>query len=335
MFYGILDPETGALAYASAGHNPGLLHRHSTGAIERLPRMGPPLALAQFARSSASYRGATTHLEPGDVLLQTTDGVHEAFGSDGDSQFGFERIETILKDNASSGVGVVLERVQRALDSWRHGDAISDDETLLAVARAETGVQAQQMTSLARRASAAGRSPELDVDEIMRRAQETNAPLRLPTNLETHPAIRQWLQGPAVLPRMDLRSLDRVTLLLYELVANVAEHGHDLAPDEHVELWWLPDPEEPSESDTSRKISRDPGNGRFVMVDHGKPFQPPPWTPRDYTQPEVRRSARGHGLDIIQRMADLRVYPSTSHGNVTTVRIKGHAWTHAQRGVQS
>jgi anti-sigma regulatory factor (Ser/Thr protein kinase)/putative methionine-R-sulfoxide reductase with GAF domain len=71
--YGIVDPTTGALRYASAGHLPPVLVRHGHDAELLAPVTAPPLGSLPFA----AYHEIEATLEPGDTLLLYTDGLIE------------------------------------------------------------------------------------------------------------------------------------------------------------------------------------------------------------------------------------------------------------------
>ena len=75
VFYGILDPITGMLAYCNAGHCPPLQFR--TGDDERvheLVRTGLPLWISE----DMAWEQESVRLMPGDVLVLYTDGITEA-----------------------------------------------------------------------------------------------------------------------------------------------------------------------------------------------------------------------------------------------------------------
>src|ERR1043165_1436027 len=73
-FCGILEPESGRLAYTNAGHNPPFALRAS-GEVEGLAyACAPALGIAD----EASYTIYDLTLKPGDALFMYTDGVTEA-----------------------------------------------------------------------------------------------------------------------------------------------------------------------------------------------------------------------------------------------------------------
>ena len=72
-FYAILDPKSGSLTYANAGHDLPYLHRHS-GAAEELRARGMPLGLMP----GMGYEEKQTILEAGEAALLYSDGLVEA-----------------------------------------------------------------------------------------------------------------------------------------------------------------------------------------------------------------------------------------------------------------
>jgi serine phosphatase RsbU (regulator of sigma subunit) len=79
-FYGVLDPQTGILTYANAGHNPPYLLRQE-GDTQPLTRTGTPLGIFE----EASWEQNQVRVMPGDSLVIYTDGVI-------DSQNGSEKL---------------------------------------------------------------------------------------------------------------------------------------------------------------------------------------------------------------------------------------------------
>ena len=71
-FYCILDPNSGGLSYANAGHDLPYLHRN--GAAEELGARGMPLGLMP----RMSYEEKETTLQAGEAALLYSDGLVEA-----------------------------------------------------------------------------------------------------------------------------------------------------------------------------------------------------------------------------------------------------------------
>lgn len=95
MFLGRLDPRSGALTYASAGHNPPLLVR-ADGSVEELTRTGPVLGVSAALTFGLS---APLSLSAGDVLMLYTDGIYEAM-DDARVMYGEERLRESLGRHA-------------------------------------------------------------------------------------------------------------------------------------------------------------------------------------------------------------------------------------------
>jgi serine phosphatase RsbU (regulator of sigma subunit) len=79
-FYGILDPLTGELVYANAGHNPPYLFSPRNGnSVKGLSPTGMPIGVQE----EAVWTRASLRIEPGDVLVIYTDGIPDALNNAG------------------------------------------------------------------------------------------------------------------------------------------------------------------------------------------------------------------------------------------------------------
>ena len=125
LFYGVVDPESGVLRYAGAGHDPPLLVR-ADGSLERLEEGGTVLGVA----ANLPFRGGRTEMASGDSLLLYTDGVTEAMDRSG-GFFGIRRVEEVLAGCAGGGAAAILSRLRDEIDRFRGGAERSDDETIL------------------------------------------------------------------------------------------------------------------------------------------------------------------------------------------------------------
>ena len=108
-----LDPKTGMLEYASAGHEDALLLRGGETRLLEPETRGLPLGLLSGQR----YAAAKVALLPGDTLFQYTDGATDAFSPDGE-QFGLTRLEETFRELAGRRVEDLPLRLMKELVSF-------------------------------------------------------------------------------------------------------------------------------------------------------------------------------------------------------------------------
>jgi PAS domain S-box-containing protein len=123
----VLDPTKTTLSYASAGHEPPLLHRPGGGEPRELLPTGPVLGIMD----DLDYDDASLPFTPGDRLLLYTDGLTEARGKD--DFLGVERVAAVLR---ASAPGEPLEETKARLlrDAARFApEGFRDDLALLLV----------------------------------------------------------------------------------------------------------------------------------------------------------------------------------------------------------
>jgi phosphoserine phosphatase RsbU/P len=129
FFFSVLDPRTGELVYANAGHNPPMIVR-ADGNIDQLQGGG----LLMGIMPSARYEAYRIVLNPGDSLVLYSDGVTEAANPDGE-EFGEERLARILHENHTRGPHEILEAVTSAVSDFSGGAPVADDLTLVVAKR--------------------------------------------------------------------------------------------------------------------------------------------------------------------------------------------------------
>lgn len=129
LFFAELDPESGAVSFLNAGHNPPLIV-HAAGTVEQLASGGLPLGI----RSNADYREGRTHLQPGDVLVIYSDGVTEAASPNGE-EFGATRLYEVVARNVDASAAGIRDRIESALTKFSQGTQAADDITLVIVKR--------------------------------------------------------------------------------------------------------------------------------------------------------------------------------------------------------
>lgn len=129
LFFCVMDPRTGDLTYANAGHNPPFLVRES-GDIKMLEGGGPVLGILP----SAPYTEYRTHMDPGDVLVLYSDGVTEATNAEME-EFGDERFGAVLRRHRRGSAQEIIEAVTCAVADWGAGSPPADDVTLIVAKR--------------------------------------------------------------------------------------------------------------------------------------------------------------------------------------------------------
>jgi phosphoserine phosphatase RsbU/P len=127
IFYALLDPATGAMEYACAGHPFPLLRRHD-GTIEELGQGGLPLGV----RRELTFSASSVRLDAGDVLVLYSDGLPEGVDPQGQT-FGYERLQQLV---AQPGMPQSIhERILRAFDDHRGEQPLEDDFSLVVLGR--------------------------------------------------------------------------------------------------------------------------------------------------------------------------------------------------------
>src|SRR5215204_4479926 len=129
-FYCILDPKSGSLRYANAGHDLPYLHR--SGDVEELRARGMPLGLMP----GMSYEEKEIVLEPRDSALFYSDGLVEAHNSEG-VMFGFPRLQALVAEHAE-GEPLVDFLMEELYSFTGEGWDQEDDITLLTLKRSAT-----------------------------------------------------------------------------------------------------------------------------------------------------------------------------------------------------
>jgi serine phosphatase RsbU (regulator of sigma subunit) len=127
-FYAILDPKSGSLTYANAGHDLPYLHRLS-GAAEELRARGMPLGLMP----GMGYEQKQTILNSGEAALLYSDGLVEAHDPEGE-MFGFPRLRALVAEHGterSLGDFLMKELYSFVGEGWKQ----EDDITLLTLRR--------------------------------------------------------------------------------------------------------------------------------------------------------------------------------------------------------
>jgi serine phosphatase RsbU (regulator of sigma subunit) len=126
-FYAVLDPDSGLLRYANAGHD--LPYLHHDGEAKELRARGMPLGLM----SSMGYEEMELVLEAGEAALFYSDGLVEAHDAQGE-MFGFPRLRALIAEHGEEqalGDFLLEELYTFVEEGWEQ----EDDITLLTLRR--------------------------------------------------------------------------------------------------------------------------------------------------------------------------------------------------------
>jgi sigma-B regulation protein RsbU (phosphoserine phosphatase) len=126
LFYGVLDLRTGALVFASGGHNPPLLVDRE-GRAGTLPRV-KGVALGVFA--GVPYQEEAASIGADDHLLLFTDGLTEAMNAAGDL-YGDDRALATVAKLARLEPKELIAELRKDVAEHVAGAEPSDDLTLL------------------------------------------------------------------------------------------------------------------------------------------------------------------------------------------------------------
>lgn len=187
--YGVLDPRTGELRFANAGHNLPFVRRDDT--AEELRATGMPLGLMPGMR----YVEVEHRLRPGELLVLHSDGVTEAHAPDRE-MFGTPRLRDVIAGRSDPRGGVlasILGELERFTGiGWEQ----EDDITLVSI----------------------GWSVEAACS-----ADDSRA---FPSRAGVEREATAWLADVLVASRLDPSKVERLKTAVAEAVMNAVEHGN-------------------------------------------------------------------------------------------------------------
>jgi serine phosphatase RsbU (regulator of sigma subunit)/anti-sigma regulatory factor (Ser/Thr protein kinase) len=203
--YAVLNPQTGQLRYANAGHN--VPYVRTDGGVTELRATGMPLGLLP----GMEYEEKEATLAPGDTVLLHSDGLAEAHNGERE-MFGFPRVAA-LTGEASDGE-VLIDRLLKELQEFTGpGVDQEDDITLVTLGRRAAGDAPRG--GPARRELAAFEVPSEQGNERL--------------------AIDQVAEAVAGLGLAAPR-LERLKTAVGEATMNAIEHGNGNRPELPVEI---------------------------------------------------------------------------------------------------
>lgn len=210
--YAVLDPTSGVLRYANAGHNPPFQHNGED--VVELRARGMPLGLMP----DWTYEEKETKLEPGDNVMMYSDGLVEAHDTQGE-MFGYERMRGVISQPRCGE-----ELIQCMLDEL-HGFTGPEWE------------QEDDVTFVTLNCLALPDPAQMDVSE------QLLAEFVLPSRLgEEKQLIRKVAEAVAPL-NLDQHLVERLRRSVAEATMNAIEHGNHFQEDKPVTVRVLAGPD--------------------------------------------------------------------------------------------
>jgi serine phosphatase RsbU (regulator of sigma subunit) len=131
LFYGVLDPDTGALLYCNAGHPAPLIFLPGEDQqVTALPRTGMPLGIAE----DNEWQPAYAEIPPGALTLFYTDGISEAQNRGGEL-FGEAQIRSFIHSARERPAREVQDGLISRVYAFAGSEPQVDDITLVVLSR--------------------------------------------------------------------------------------------------------------------------------------------------------------------------------------------------------
>jgi serine phosphatase RsbU (regulator of sigma subunit)/anti-sigma regulatory factor (Ser/Thr protein kinase) len=262
--YGVLEPASGRLRFANAGHNLPYVHT-GDGAVE-LRATGMPLGLLP----GMTYEENEATLKPGETLLLYSDGLTEAHSPQRE-MFGFPRLLDLV--GRTSGSTEMNETLLSELALFTGpGWEQEDDVTLVALER----------VSLAAMKSTPAGGDTREAERVLADFTVSSEPgnERL--------AMRRVAEEVGALGLPTAR-LDRLKTAVAEATMNAIEHGNKNQPEKPVSIRII------ASDDTVSVQITDSGRGQHI---------PESATPDLEAKLAGEQTPRGWGLFLIKNMVD-------------------------------
>jgi serine phosphatase RsbU (regulator of sigma subunit)/anti-sigma regulatory factor (Ser/Thr protein kinase) len=290
--YAVLDPVSGRLRYANAGHN--LPYVATADGVTQLRATGMPLG----AMPGMTYEEHETYLAPGDSILFHSDGLVEAHNPSGE-MFGFPRLQQVVAN--SRGSEHLIDACLTELRAFVGGDWEQEDDITLVTLQREDPHPLPRARARAR----GGAAPR--GEDPWHILAEFTIPSVPGNERQAMQQVAEVVQGLDVRRALPARRLERLKTAVAEATMNAMEHGNNYRPE-------LPVSVQVRASDTTLTVR---------ITDHGggQPI-PEPGTPDLGAKLASLQTPRGWGLFLIKNMVDdMQV---TSDGARHTVELIMH-----------
>jgi serine phosphatase RsbU (regulator of sigma subunit)/anti-sigma regulatory factor (Ser/Thr protein kinase) len=300
--YAVLDPASGHLQYANAGHDLPY-HRHDKGDVTELRATGMPLGLMPDMR----YEAKETTLAPGESILFYSDGIVEAHNSIRE-MYSFPRLMRLVGEY--EGDTTLKDLILEDLAAFTGPDWEQEDDITMVTLQRSGGYG---VTEIANRSITSSDEAGGNNGNDWRTLAELTLPSQ-PGN--ERQAMEQVAEAVREL-HLPSRRLDQLKTAVAEATMNAMEHGNHYLPNRPVFIQVLA-----SQTALSVRIT-DHGGTRKL------PAHPGTEAPDIEAKLAEQQTPRGWGLFLIKHMVDeMHVSSDTTHHTVELIMYlegEGHA----------
>lgn len=277
-FVATVDTRKNVLAYANAGHTPGIIYHAQSKTSRLLKATTLPIGIEHEEFRPTQY----VHLSPGDTLVLYSDGVTEASNPHGE-RFGLQRVRDLIHRHADTSPVVLKQIILNHLADFQQTETATDDVTLVVVkftGQSQEQQKAQQAWAVEQEIPFEYQADTAYLNEISERVTTACR------------ALKNLPEGPAGADFVYL-----VELAVSEICTNMIEHSYAGRMGK-----------------ISGKITLATTGVQVDIFDQGESFNPD-LVPPPMSDP-MDPSEGGYGLHIVRQIMDVAEYkPRTSQGN--------------------
>jgi len=291
--YALLDPDSGHLQFANAGHDLPY-HRHTTGEVTELRATGMPLGLMP----GMHYEEKEVWLTPGEVILFHSDGIVEAHNEHRE-MFGFPRLMRLVGEHEEDKT--LKEFVLDDLAAFTGADwEQEDDITMVTLQRSE----GYGVTEVASRSTTRSNEADGNNGNDWRTLAEFTLASE-PGN--ERQALARVAEAVRVL-NLPTKRLEQLKTAVAEATMNAMEHGNHYQPEKPVSIQVLA-----SHKALSVRVT-DHGGTRTLSA------HPDIEAPDLEAKLAELQTPRGWGLFLIKNMVDeMHISNDASHHTVELI----------------
>jgi serine phosphatase RsbU (regulator of sigma subunit)/anti-sigma regulatory factor (Ser/Thr protein kinase) len=275
--YAILDPQTGQLQYANAGHDLPYV-RHADG-VSELRATGMPLGLMP----GMQYEEMSASLLPGELVLFYSDGLVEAHDAQR-GMFSFPRLRSLVAEHPAGDGAALIRFLLAELERFTGAAWEQEDDITLVTLRRCAAPASSASPALAHGGS--GERPDAATEE---RGWRTLAAWTVPSEPGNERLVMDRVAAVVEDFPLPAQRLERLKTAVSEATMNAIEHGNQNRPEVPVSITVLASPVA-----LAVRIA-DQGGGRPI---------PEPATPNLDAKLAGLQTPRGWGLYLIKNLVD-------------------------------